>query len=63
MEKIKSLMNEPKVINVGLDRFFENITKNETKVVNLEWSPPAQGKTKLVDILFKTEFMSEEDDL
>ena len=63
MEKIKSLMNEPKVINLGLDRFFENITKNKTKVVNLDWSPPAQGKTKLVDILFKTEFISEEDDL
>lgn len=60
MEKIKSLMNEPKVINVGLDRFFKNITKNETKVVNLEWNPPAQGNTKLIDILFKTELISEE---
>lgn len=62
MEKIKSLMDEPKVINVGLDRFFDNITENETKVVNLEWSPPAQGNTKLIDILFKTELMSEEGD-
>lgn len=60
MEKIKSLMNEPKVINVGLDRFFKNITENETKVVNLEWNPPAQGNTKLIDILFKTELISEE---
>lgn len=63
MEKIKSLMEEPKVVNIGLDRFFENITENETKVVNLEWSPPAQGNTKLIDILFKTELMSEEGDL
>lgn len=37
----KSLLN---VINVGLERFAEDLKKHDVSVVQVDWSPPVVGQ-------------------
>ncbi len=50
----KNLLREPlQVINVGLDGFFRDLKKRETPAVHVDWSPPAGGNRKMLDLLSK----------
>jgi len=43
----------PRVINVGLELFAENLANVDATVVHVRWSPPAGGNTRLADLLAK----------
>jgi len=52
--KIMKLLNEPvKVINIGLERFAEDLKSQGVGVVHVEWAPPARGDPKLANLLSK----------
>ncbi|MDD5203963.1 MAG: hypothetical protein PHS17_01005 [Desulfobacterales bacterium] len=44
---------ELRVINVGLDSFFETLSDLKVQVVHVDWHPPAGGDEKLMSILDK----------
>ncbi|MCL2520318.1 MAG: DUF1116 domain-containing protein [Spirochaetaceae bacterium] len=47
-----NLLNEKlKVINAGLEIFAQELQKNDVEVVQLDWRPPAGGKTEINDKL------------
>jgi len=43
----------PRVINVGLAMFAENLANEGAKVVHVRWSPPAGGNARLASLLTK----------
>jgi hypothetical protein len=43
----------PRVINVGLELFAENLASVGAAVVHVRWSPPAGGNAQLADLLAK----------
>ena len=43
----------PRVINVGLELFAENLVSQGAKVVHVRWSPPAGGNAYLANLLTK----------
>jgi hypothetical protein len=43
----------PRVINVGLELFAENLSGQGAQVVHVRWSPPAGGNSQLADLLAK----------
>jgi hypothetical protein len=49
-----SLLSKPAVvINVGLDRFAEELRQNGAAVTHVQWSPPAGGNARLAALLAK----------
>ena len=48
---------ELKVINIGLDSFFEDLKDLGVEVIHVDWRPPADGDSKLLDILDKLDSM------
>ncbi len=51
------IAQELKVINIGLDSFYETLKELGVGVVHVDWRPPAGGDSKLIDILDKLGFM------
>ena len=50
----ESLLNgPPQVINLGLASFADELTKQGTGVVHVDWSPPARGDVELANLLSK----------
>lgn len=49
-ELLRSSLN---VINVGLERFGNDLKKQDVAVVQVEWSPPAGGDPELAALLSK----------
>ena len=50
----QSLLNgPPQVINLGLASFADELTKQGTVVVHVDWSPPARGDVELANLLSK----------
>ena len=50
----QSLLNGPtQVINLGLASFADELTKQGTVVVHVDWSPPARGDVELANLLSK----------
>ena len=50
----QSLLNgQPQVINLGLASFADELTKQGTAVVHVDWSPPARGDVELSNLLSK----------
>lgn len=47
------LRSSLKVINVGLERFGDDLKKQDVAVVQVEWSPPAGGDPDLAALLSK----------
>ncbi|MFH0802606.1 MAG: fdrA domain protein [bacterium] len=53
------LTNEPqlilekplRVINLGLETFYESLRSQEVEAIQVAWKPPAEGNQKLADIL------------
>ena len=43
----------PRVINVGLERFAEDLAAQNVAVQHVQWSPPAGGNTRLAELLSK----------
>lgn len=39
------------VINMGLPSFADNLKKENTRVIHLNWRPPAGGNAELADLL------------
>lgn len=40
-----------KVINVGLEFFWRELERQGVSVVPVDWSPPAQGRSEVLDLL------------
>lgn len=54
VEKINELFERDLVvINMGLEVFSENLKKEEVKVLQMDWRPPAGGNEKLAALLSK----------
>ena len=52
--KTVSLLDQPlRVINVGLERFAEDLAAHGTTVQQVHWVPPAGGDARLADLLSK----------
>ena len=50
----QSLLNgPPQVNNLGLASFADELTKQGTVVVHVDWSPPARGDVELANLLSK----------
>lgn len=47
------LARPPQVINVGLERFAEELKAQGVPVTQVRWAPPAGGNAKLADLLAK----------
>jgi hypothetical protein len=45
------LSNGPKVLNIGLKTFFESCQTQGIPVLHIQWEPPAQGDSELIDLL------------
>ena len=43
----------PRVINVGLERFAEDLAAQNVAVQHVQWSPPAGGNARLAELLSK----------
>jgi hypothetical protein len=52
--KAASLLGQPlRVVNVGLERFAEDLAAHGTTVQQVQWAPPAGGDARLADLLSK----------
>ena len=57
MDGAKILMNETiptgplQVINIGLERFAEDLRAQGVAVIQLDWRPPAGGNARLASLL------------
>jgi hypothetical protein len=43
----------PRVVNVGLEVFAENLAAQDAQVAHVRWSPPAGGNSHLAGLLEK----------
>ena len=53
MNSIELFKSPLKVINVGLEKFSEELAELEVPVTHVDWRPPAGGNKKLADLLSK----------
>ena len=54
MSDVDKLLNSPlQVVNVGLERFAQDLESLAVPVVQVEWSPPAGGDPALAALLSK----------
>ena len=47
------LEGPPRVINIGLTSFADDLKKQDAEIINIDWSPPARGNIELANILAK----------
>ena len=47
------LEGPPRVINIGLSSFADDLKKQNVEMVNLNWSPPARGNVELANLIAK----------
>ena len=50
------LEGPPRVINIGLSSFADDLKKQDAEMVNLDWSPPARGNIELANLLAKLSY-------
>jgi FdrA protein len=50
-EKQTPLTREIKVINIGLERFADDLGAAGVAVVQMDWRPPAGGDRRLIELL------------
>lgn len=43
----------PRVVNIGLEMFAENLAHIDAKVAQVQWTPPAGGNAYLAGLLAK----------
>lgn len=51
MDRNDLLGTPPRVINIGLKGFADDLRENGVPVVHVEWSPPAGGDERLAALL------------
>lgn len=48
----KPLLGQPlQVLNIGLERFAEDLAENSVETVQVEWRPPAGGNEAMANII------------
>ena len=47
------LEGPPRVINIGLSFFADDLKKQDAEMVNVDWSPPARGNIELANLIAK----------
>ena len=47
------LEGPPRVINIGLSSFADDLKKHDAEIVKVDWSPPARGNIELANLLAK----------
>ena len=53
-DKQEPLLEKPlKVINIGLEIFFDSLSAQNVEVVQVDWKPPAGGDERLAKLLEK----------
>ena len=52
-KNIHAILTKPKVINVGLEIFAEELTSQGFDVIHVDWTPPAGGDPELASLLSK----------
>jgi len=51
-DQVNQLLNSPLVvINLGLDKFAQNLEDQAVEVVRVDWRPPAGGDQEMINIL------------
>ncbi len=53
MKKVELPSAPLQVINLGLEKFAEELENLEVEVIHVDWQPPAGGDAKLADLLSK----------
>jgi len=54
VSKINELFQqELKVINMGLESFYNDLKKQNIEVTHVDWRPPAGGNKKMISLLNK----------
>jgi len=56
-EKKELIGQELKVINIGLETFFETLKNQGVEVIHVDWHPPAEGDSRMIEILDKLELL------
>jgi hypothetical protein len=50
--QVNRLLNTPLVvINLGLDKFAQNLEDQDVEVVRVDWRPPAGGDQEMIKLL------------
>lgn len=49
--KSKVLDRDIRVINIGIERFSEDLKEAGVPVIQMDWRPPAGGDRKLIELL------------
>jgi hypothetical protein len=52
---VRLFMEDLVVVNLGLDAFGDTLRKEEVKVLQMNWRPPAGGNERLIVLLDKLE--------
>lgn len=51
-DHVNELLNSPLVvINLGLDKFAQNLEDQRVEVMRVEWRPPAGGDQEMIELL------------
>ncbi len=51
-DKVNELLDEgPNVINIGVSDFAESLETQGVEVIQVNWSPPADGDQEMIDLL------------
>ncbi|MDP2966721.1 MAG: hypothetical protein Q8N39_11920 [Pelolinea sp.] len=54
LDNAKELLSRSvKVINIGLKIFAESLKDQNVDVVQVDWTPPAEGDQEMIDLLDK----------
>src|SRR5215212_9065233 len=52
MQKARAVLGgPPRVVNVGLELFAEELRRQQVPVVQVDWQPPASGDARLAAVL------------
>ncbi|NLM43286.1 MAG: fdrA domain protein [Clostridiales bacterium] len=52
MKKVNDIFGkELKVLNIGLEQFYEDLKSQDIKAVQMDWRPPAGGDSEAADLL------------
>lgn len=54
LDNAKELLKNPvKVINIGLKSFADSLKDQQVDVIQVDWTPPAEGDQEMIDLLDK----------
>lgn len=52
MRKIEEFLSQkPKVINLGIEIFYDELKRQGVETIHVDWRPPAMGDESLLKIL------------